>query len=865
VISYLVFLLAGIGAAGTFYYRHQARHARVDVEQHLVSVSQLKMEQIAAWRAERLADAAMLMESSFFSEGVARWLAGPNSEDAEKILTRFRALQKNGHYSEVLLLDGGGQALFSVSGRPSLLHEEERQALALALRERRPVMTDLHTGHGDAAVYLDIVAPLFAGHGAAIQPVGAVVLQAEARQVLYPLIQAWPTPSRSPETYLVRRDGDAALFLNESRHQKDTALKLRIPLTSVEVPAVMAVLGKKGVVEGTDYRGVNVVAALNAVPDSPWLLVTKMDTEEAFEAWRMQAGFILGLMVLLVAVVLAAATAVWQMNAKAYLRMQATDKLRASEAMLNEMGRIAKIGGWVIDLEKGTVTWTREVYAIHEVEESYQPTVAAGINFYVPESRPVIQQAVERAMQTGEPFDVELEMSTAKQRRIWVQARGRAVLVSGQAQTISGTFQDITDRKRANDEIRQLNAELEQRVQARTAELGQTSARIQLVLDSTGDGIYGIGLDGHCMFINRAALALLGYAAPEEVLGRNNHDLWHHSHADGSPYAVTECPIYLALRGQPAKPVATEVFWRKDGTSLPVEYTALPINDGGHVIGCVVSFSDITERKQAEGAIRRLNAELVQQAAQLVEANKELESFSYSVSHDLRAPLRHIDGFTTMLQKHAEALDEKGRRYLSVISEAAKKMGRLINDLLVFSRMGRAALTQAPVALDQVTRGVLRDLETDSKGRQIEWVMEPLPVAQGDLAMLRQVFANLLGNAVKYTRHQEQARIEVGAFPAAACTPEQRSHGVRDGEVVIYVRDNGAGFDMHYVHKLFGVFQRLHADSEFEGTGIGLANVRRIIARHGGHTWAEGKVGEGATFYFTVRPAAAEQQQQQKT
>ena len=250
------------------------------------------------------------------------------------------------------------------------------------------------------------------------------------------------------------------------------------------------------------------------------------------------------------------------------------------------------------------------------------------------------------------------------------------------------------------------------------------------------------------------------------------------------------------------------------------------------------------ERDKALDEIRDLNASLERKVAERTEllesANKELESFSYSVSHDLRAPLRHINGYLELLQKkNSEQLDEKGKHYISSIYEASNHMGHLIDDLLNFSRSGRAELKPDNIDMNKAVRDALMILDNDIKGRNIVWDINSLPFVHADYSMIRQVWVNLLGNAVKYTKFREVAYISVGWSEV-------------NGEYVFFVKDNGAGFDSNYAQKLFGVFQRLHSNEEFEGTGIGLANVRQVIKRHGGRTWAEGEVDKGAVFYFTL-------------
>lgn len=295
-----------------------------------------------------------------------------------------------------------------------------------------------------------------------------------------------------------------------------------------------------------------------------------------------------------------------------------------------------------------------------------------------------------------------------------------------------------------------------------------------------------------------------------------------------------------------------------------LQATPLPgIADGG----AVIAHTNITQRVQAEQAqarlerqVRRMNQELEQRVAartaELQEANRELEAFSYSVSHDLRAPLRHITGFATMLRKRAGAsLDETSLRYVNTISDSARLAGVLVDTLLEFARIGRVPLRPQPVDLAELTQVVLGEIAPDLPDpaeRQVGFQVDPLPVVSGDRTMLRQVLVNLLSNAVKYTAGRRESHIHIGVLAQSPADAPPARPDDRRGEVVIFVRDNGIGFDMQYVDKLFGVFQRLHRPEDFPGTGIGLAHVRRMVGRHGGRTWAEGAPDQGATFYFSL-------------
>lgn len=378
----------------------------------------------------------------------------------------------------------------------------------------------------------------------------------------------------------------------------------------------------------------------------------------------------------------------------------------------------------------------------------------------------------------------------------------------------------------------------QQRKKAEEALLS-SEERYRTLVELSPDALF-VQIEERIVFVNSAGVKLLGAANPEQLLGRPVRELVLEADWQNVKSRLEK----MAQQSKPT-PFLEHKMRRLDGSAVDVELAAAPLIFAGKSAAQVIAH-DISERKRAEEEIRRLNADLErrvsERTAELESANKELEAFSYSVSHDLRAPLRHIEGFIEILMSTGEELNTESRHHLETIANSARQMGRLIDDLLAFSRTARAELRKTTLRLNDVVQTAIQDLKHELEGRQVEWMVGNLPEVEADPALLRQVLLNLLSNALKYTRTRQPARIEIGS----------RDAGV---EQIIYVKDNGVGFDMRYAHKLFGVFQRLHRAADFEGTGVGLANVRRIIHRHGGRTWAEGEPDKGATFYFSLPKA----------
>ena len=420
-------------------------------------------------------------------------------------------------------------------------------------------------------------------------------------------------------------------------------------------------------------------------------------------------------------------------------------------------------------------------------------------------------QILQKLKETGE-FSAEVTQLRRDGSRFPVETRSVAFRdANGEVSNFVSVNRDITERKQVEEQLERSHQKLNE------------------ILTSIQDDFYVLDRDWNFVYASKLFTSKIG-KEPEDFVGNNIWQMFP-KHVG----TVLEENFRAAMENREVRRFEVSGKYTKAWYKM----TAFPSAEGITVLG-----TDISERRQADEEVHRLNEKLeervIERTAQLHAANKELESFSYSVSHDLRAPLRAISGYTSILvEDYAPLLDEEGKRICEVISNEARRMGELIDDLLSFSRLSRKEMQVARVDMKSLAFSVYGELTTEEQRNHIDFSVGKLPPALGDPVLFHQVWINLISNAIKFSSKKEGAVIEVGT---------KRS----DDELIYCVRDSGAGFDIQYVDKLFGVFQRLHSDDEFEGTGVGLAIVQRIVQRHGGRVWAEGDVGKGATFYFAL-------------
>jgi len=504
--------------------------------------------------------------------------------------------------------------------------------------------------------------------------------------------------------------------------------------------------------------------------------------------------------------------------------------LKENEKRLKLAQKAANIGTWDWNVKTNEIFWSDEIKEIYGLKEkSIEDKYKTFLNCVHPQDRHYVLDAIQSAVQNDEEYDIEHRIVFSDGSIRWVREKGDVIRDSkGKADRMLGITQDITDRKKMDEKIFTIYNKLE-----------EESQRLKTILNNAPEAIVITDRDARIIFANKVAENLYNRPIP---IGKEyqSHSSFRIRSTDGSKIKPEDLPLTRsALYGDVFKGEELSIQW-PDGQNRHIIFNTAPIkNKDDEIIGAVGLFQDITDRKEIEDKIKSLNSFLMKQTAKLSSVNEELESFSYSVSHDLRSPLRSIDGFSqAILEDYEHQLDDEGKDYLHRIRNATQRMGELIDGLLKLSRITRHNLDYSNVNISKIAESIISSLKKKDPNRKIIIKIQNDLIVKADKHLLQIALENLINNAWKFTRHKKTAIIEIGKIE-------------KEDEQVFFIKDNGTGFNMDYVDKLFVPFQRLHSRDTYEGTGIGLGIVKRVFNRHGGKIWAESSEGKGTTFYFT--------------
>ena len=654
-------LTIGIVTGGYAYYRNIERQYRAEVQQNLAAVADLKVGELAQWRKERRADAYMLHDNPILTGNARRLLASAADADAQRRLQVWLGkFQFHSQYEQVLLLDAQGVTRLAVPAGPAPVSSSVARAASEAMRTGQVIFQDFYRNEGDQRIRLALLVPIL-DETDGNRPLGVIVLRIDPAGYLYPFISRWPVPRESAETLLIRREGNEAVFLNELRFQANTALTLRVPITRTNQPAVRAALGQQGSVEGEDYRGVPVLAEVRAVPDSPWFLVARRDRAEIFAPLEAQFWQVIALVSALLVGAGAGVALLWRQQRVRYYRAraEAAAALQHTRELLALVETLGRVGGWEFDVDTRQQTWTDMVFDIHELDRSVQPTVEQGIAFYTPESRPIIERAVQRAIEQGEPYDVELEIITAKGKRRSVHAVGQADTLR---RKVNGFIQDITERSRAEEALRQsrraaLNlmadaVEARDRIEQASKALRVSEERYKQLFDEMQNGFahseiicdaQGRPINSRYLAVNPAFTRITGKKA-EDVVGKTILEV----------FPALE-PIWIEKFGRVALTGESATF-EQQAAELGVTFEVSAFCPAPEQYAC--TFADITARKQA--ALRLAESEAARQAemSAALETQRQAARAALSLMEDAVAAREQAEENAATLRKLSLAIEQ---------------------------------------------------------------------------------------------------------------------------------------------------------------------------------------------------------------
>jgi PAS domain S-box-containing protein len=796
-------LAGGILVSGHFYFRHFEEKYRLESEKTLSAIADLKVAELLLWRKERLGDGAVIHGNSAFSNLVGRHFQVPVDRKAETELRGWIGkLQAAYQYDSVFLLDPRNRVRISTRPAPETVDSSVAYYAARALLSGEVTFVDFHRHGNGNYIHLSLIVPIFDG-AKGRRPLGVLIMTIDPGRYLYPFISRWPVPSRSAETLLVRREGDEVVYLNKLRFDKRDPLTLRLPLSHPDLPAAKAVLGREAVVEGPDYRGVQVVAALRRVPGSPWFLVAKMDATEIYAPLREKLWFVIALVAALLISAAAAVGLIWrQQSALFYKERFHGERERAwlQDLVSRSLNKI-----YVFDPDTLRITFANRAACENT---GYREEELKGMT--MPDIEPEFSDGTFRTM-VGPLLSREKErlvLETTHRRKdgstypveIFLQ------LVDTDKGPLSlAVVNDISERKA--HELARLASEEKYRTLVETMTEGV--ALHEMIYNSSEPADYRL------ITVNPAYARHTGIAV-EKAQGALASALY----GTGAPPFLKEFE-HVARTGEP---MTFDTFFP------PMKkHFHIAVNSPGPALFATV-FEDITERKRQEEELR--------------EKNLELERLNYTVSHDLKSPLVTVKTFLGYLaQDMAKGDSARIEQDMMYMRTAADRMGSLLDDLFDLSRLGRTSYPPVDVEFRELAQEAVNLVAGRISQRGVRVALaDARVVLHGDRPRLLQLWQNLIDNAAKFMGDQSTPRIEVGV----------ESGGAK--ETVFFVKDNGQGIDPRHREKIFGLFEQL--DQGVEGTGIGLALVKRIVEQYGGALWMESEgPGKGTAFFFTLPEA----------